>query len=397
MGSEKLSIPGFKAGGKRGRYGLAIVVSEKKAACSVMATSNKIRAAPVDLTMDHVKDKTARAVVISSGNANAFTGNKGLKDAEEMALAVSRTLGINKEDVLVNSTGIIGQRLDIEAIRSLIADTAEELQEGDSGIETAARAIMTTDAFQKISSRSGGKDGASFRVTGFAKGAGMIAPDLMHATMIAVILTDAHIPREKIDGVLGEAVDNSFNMINVDGDMSTNDMVILMANGSSDREFSESSIQKAVDDVCMDLARMIVKDGEGAKKLFEVKIEGAASEEDAKKAAMAVSRSLLVKTAVFGENPNWGRVIAAVGYSGAAFKRQKLGLRLRGAEDEVVLVKDGEGVALKGSEELNIAAEILKESEFRFTISLGVGTSTATALGCDLGHNYVKTNAEYTT
>jgi glutamate N-acetyltransferase/amino-acid N-acetyltransferase len=395
--SRDVSVPGFRVGGKcGGKYGLAVVVSESLANCSVMATSNKIRAAPVELSLKHAKDNVAQGVVISSGNANAFTGKQGERDARRMCELASKSLGVDAKNVIVNSTGIIGQNLEMSEIEKLIEGVAEDLKSDDSGIIDASDAMRTTDSFEKISSRHVVDDGSEVRITGFAKGAGMIAPSLLHATMIAVIITNQYIPKEKIDDALREAVNLSFNMINVDGDMSTNDMVVLLANGvTGDRE-AGGSFQAALNDVCFDLAKMIVKDGEGATKLFEVEIRGAESLDDARRAAKSVVRSTLVKTALFGENPNWGRVIAAIGYSGADFEKSRLSLRLRNERKEVVLVENGEGIALKGTEEIKRAGEILKSEEVRFIADLGLGDFSATALGCDLGYNYVKVNAEYT-
>jgi glutamate N-acetyltransferase/amino-acid N-acetyltransferase len=394
--SKILSVPGFRAGGKRGKkYGVALIVPEQKSVCSVMVTSNKIKAAPVQLSLDHAQKGKASAVVITSGNANAFTGERGKKDAQRICEIVSREFNLDVKEVLVNSTGIIGQPLDMGEIEDLIEDAAHDMKNDKIGFMMAAKSMMTTDSFQKISSRRFLLDGKTLTVTGIAKGAGMIAPDLMHATMIAVISTDAVIPGEKIDAVLREAVEKSFNMIVVDGDTSTNDMV-LIANGKANNSFREPEIQKALDEVCLDLAKMIVRDGEGATKFFSARIKGARSLEEARIAARTVAGSTLVKTALFGENPNWGRVIAAVGYSGADFKIERLSLKMGNDKDEVVIVKNGSGVALKGSAEIERAGEILKEKEVTYTIDLGVGDFEATAFGCDLGYSYVKVNAEYT-
>jgi len=394
----EIIVPGFQVGGVRGKnYGLAIVRSNAPANSSVVVTSNKIRAAPVELSIEHAKDHVSQGVVISSGNANAFTGAQGEHDAQRMCERASEKLGIGLDDVIVNSTGIIGQNLEMSEIDGLIDVVAGSLRSDEAGIISAADAMRTTDSFSKIVSRDVVVDGQQARITGFAKGAGMIAPDLLHATMIAVILTDAHVPRDVIDSALGDAVDLSFNMINVDGDVSTNDMVILFANGEACNEKVDSSFQTALNEVCLDLAKLIVKDGEGATKLFEIEIQGAKSLEDARRAAKSVVRSTLVKTALFGENPNWGRVVAAIGYSGADFDKTRLSLQLANESDEVLLVHGGVGVALKGTAEIKLAGKILKSDEVRFTAHLGVGDFSATAIGCDLGYNYVKVNAEYTT
>jgi glutamate N-acetyltransferase/amino-acid N-acetyltransferase len=392
-----LSVPGFKAGGKRGeKYGVAVVVSDEMASCSVMVTSNKIKAAPVEISMGHAKDNIAQGIVITSGNANAFTGVQGMKDANKICELGSTALGIKKSDIIVNSTGIIGQHLEMKEIEELIIGVTGELMTNESGIFKAASAMKTTDSFEKIATRKIVLDDREIRITGFAKGAGMIAPDLLHATMIAVILTDAPIPNGSIDRVLKEAVSNSFNMINVDGDTSTNDMVIFLAKDRDAQTEVDPRVQAGVNDVCLDLAKLIVRDGEGATKFFEMEVKGARTVEDARQAAKTVVRSILVKTAVFGENPNWGRIIAAIGYSGVEFDPSALTLKLKSESDEVVLVEDGQGIALKETNEIKRAEDILKSKEVTFTVDLGVGDFSATAFGCDLGYNYVKVNAVYT-
>jgi len=394
-GKASVSVPGFRASGVRGRrYGLALVSSDARACCSLMVTSNRIRAAPVELSLEHARDGAAQAIVVSSGNANAFTGARGTRDAARMAELAARELGVRKEDVIVNSTGIIGRFLEMEEIEELISRAVSSLSYGDEGFASAAEAMRTTDAFPKIASRVFESGEGEVRVTGIAKGAGMIAPQLVHGTMIALLLTNASVGSEAARAVLREAVEESFNMVVVDGDMSTNDMVVLLANGRV--ECDVGLLGRAVREVCLELARMMARDGEGAGKLFSVQVSGAASLEDARRVARAVAGSTLVKTAVFGESPNWGRVVAAVGYSGAEFDVDALEIRLRCGSELARLVSKGRGVAVEGSEELRKAAEILKNREFSFEIDLGAGGFGATAFGCDLGHRYVKLNAEYT-
>jgi len=393
-----LDVKGFSSNGCRDeKYGLALIVADEPVACSVMVTSNKIRAAPLDISVENSRERKARALVVSSGNANAFTGIKGLKDATRMTEVVADYIGCDSSEVLVNSTGIIGQNLDMECIEGLIKSTFEGIDSSSNGLFNASEAMKTTDAFNKISSKDVSVDNKKVRITGVAKGAGMISPDLMHATMIAVILTDAHVPTEMIDTVLKEAVKNSFNMINVDGDVSTNDMVVLLSSGKANNQAVDEAFQEALNNVCIDLAKMIVKDGEGAGKFMEVFVKGAGSESDARKTAKAVVNSTLVKTALFGENPNWGRVIAAVGYSGADFDKERLSLAVKNSSLEAVLVNRGVGVALKKSNEIQTARKIFEGEELTFIIDLGIGKHSATAYGCDLGPNYVKVNAEYTT
>jgi glutamate N-acetyltransferase/amino-acid N-acetyltransferase len=391
-------VPGFKAAGvRKGKYGLAVILSEGEAGCALMVTSNRVRAAPIQVSLNHARKGKAWGIVANSGNANCFTGEEGLEDTLEMCRMASEKFGHSPEDYIVNSTGVIGRRLDMGAIEALLEEMPEPASSHDASL-AAAEAIMTTDTVPKMYSvRTVLETGEVVHIGGIAKGAGMIAPSLTHATMFAFITTDAYIPENRIKAALQEAVEQSFNMAIVDGDMSTNDMVCLLAGGTAGNQDIDDNFQEGLNLVCRELARMIAKDGEGATKYFEVTVKNATTREDAAAAARAVAGSSLVKSAIFGGDPNWGRIIAALGYSGAEMDPEKVSLYLRGREREVCLVRDGEPLALQGTEELELAEEIMKEKDIRITADLAMGEEEATAFGCDLTYDYVKINAEYTT
>ena len=304
------AVRGVRAYGiKENKNGLAVITGS--GASSGVFTRNKIIAAPLTLTRTHLADKhKLEAIIANSGCANAFTGARGLSDARRMAELLADRLGVEKDAVGVASTGVIGVPLDLNWIEDHIDSVIAGLSDTPDGSTASARAIMTTDTRPKefaVELPSG------VRIGGIAKGSGMIAPDM--ATMLAFIYTDADISHEMLDSCLRQAVDRSFNMIVVDGDTSTNDMVLLTATAENG-ELDEKEFQEGLDRVCIELATMIVRDGEGAEKFIEARVTGAKTEEDAKNAAKAIVRSPLVKTAVHGSDPNWGRVIAAAGYSG---------------------------------------------------------------------------------
>jgi glutamate N-acetyltransferase/amino-acid N-acetyltransferase len=396
--NKGVCVPGFKAAGvRKGKYGLAVILSEGEAGCALMVTSNRVRAAPIQVSLRHAEGGKVRGIVANSGNANCFTGEEGLEDALEMCRMASGHFGHSPEDYIVNSTGVIGRRLDMEAIEALLEEMPEPASSHDASF-AAAEAIMTTDTVPKMYSvRTALGTGEVVHIGGIAKGAGMIAPSLTHATMFAFITTDAHVPAEKIDATLKEAVDLSFNMAVVDGDMSTNDMVCLLTGGTAGNKDIDENFQKALNHVCRELARMIAKDGEGATKYFEVTVKNASTREDAAAAARAVAGSSLVKSAIFGSDPNWGRIIAALGYSGAEMDPGKVSLFVMGKGEEVCLVDKGKPLALEGTGELKAAEEVLQEKEIYITADLALGKEEATAFGCDLTYDYVKINAEYTT
>lgn len=392
---------GFRAGGIRGigggKYGMAAIVSERETTCSAMFTANRVRAAPLLVSMENLARGRIYGIVANSGNANAYTGREGLEDARRMAAIAAGELGLKPENLLIASTGVIGRRLDMgiveEGVRALPAALGT-----DSGASLrAAEAIMTTDRSPKAASvRVELEDGTEVGVGGIAKGAGMIGPDLRHATMLAFLTTDAVVPKADIDALLAEAVEESFNMTLVDGDTSTNDMVVLLANGAAGNK-ETGGLEEGLEHVTRELARMIARNGEGATKLLVIRVEGAKSRGDARKAARTIGRSSLVKTAFFGGDPNWGRIVAAAGYSGAEFDPERLSLSLRSGGREAVLVEKGKVLAFQGTRELVAAEEVIKGEEVEVVLDLRQGGERATAYSCDMGYEYIRVNAEYTT
>ncbi|MEM2933950.1 MAG: bifunctional ornithine acetyltransferase/N-acetylglutamate synthase [Methanocellales archaeon] len=381
------AVKGVKAFGiKEGKNGLAIITGEGTAAG--VFTKNKIKAAPVLITQEHLKRGKGRisAIAINSGSANAYTGEQGLQDAREMAKIVAEKLGMEEQSIALASTGVIGKPLILDWIKVNLDRVIQGLTSDQSGSEAAARAIMTTDT--KLKQIAVDIDGV--RIAGIAKGAGMIEPNL--ATMLAFIYTDAAFPAKILKTCLRKAVDKSFNMIVVDGDTSTNDTVILAATGKAGK-IGLRRFQPALEFVCIELAKMIVKDGEGATKFIEVNITSARATQDAKRAAKAIVRSPLVKTAFFGADPNWGRIICAIGYSNARLNPKKIKLKLSDRGNEVTLVDRGRVY----NELLDKAKQIMLNSEVVVSIDLGLGRASATAWGCDLSYDYITINGKYTT
>jgi len=366
---------GFKANGvacglkKSGKLDLALLYSEVPALASAKFTTNSIIAAPLIVSKKHLKSAgKVQAVLVNSGNANCFTGNSGIKDAESSAGFVAQELKIAKSSVLVNSTGIIGKKLDIARIKQGIPELVLGLSV--SGIQKAEKAIMTTDTFAKEVSANLKIGVKSVRICGIAKGAGMIAPDM--ATMLCFIMTDALITKQALDKALSAAVDKSFNCISVDGCMSTNDTVLVLTNGVAGNKIisegrSLQDFSEALDSVCLDLAKMVVMDAEGATKFIRIDVCQAKNYREAKKIALNIANSLLFKTAVFGENPNFGRVAAAVGASGFKIREDQLKIKL-------------------GS---------LKQKHIKLTVSLSQGKASATVYTSDLTPEYIKINAQY--
>ncbi len=378
------AVRGVRAYGiKEGKNGLAVITGS--GASAGVFTRNKIIAAPLVVTREHLKSQQLSAIVANSGCANAFIGEQGLSDAASMAGIAADRLGVSAGSIAPAFTGVIGVPLDMGWIEDRINSVIAGLSDTAEGSTAAARSIMTTDTCPKefaIELASG------VRIGGIAKGSGMISPDM--ATMLAFIYTDAVVPYETLNSCLKRAVDRSFNMIVVDGDTSTNDMVLLTATaemgvGTPDVPgLSEPEFQEGLDCVCTELAKMIARDGEGAERFIEARVTGAKTGEDAKKAAKAIVRSPLVKTAVHGEDPNWGRVIAAAGYSGADLDPDRITLTLSGVTvvDRGRIV-DGAVVDMSGD-------------DIKIAVDLGLGACEAVAWGCDLTCEYVRINAEYT-
>ncbi len=368
---------------------LGILFSEVPCVVAALFTTNKIKSAPVILCQERLQKGRAVAIVVNSGCANAFTGEQGLTDAAEMAALVADGIGVSPEDVLVASTGVIGQPLPMNLIR---AGVSQIILSSDGGHELA-KAIMTTDTVPKETAVAARMSDSEFTIGGVAKGSGMIHPDL--ATMFCFLTTDAAVDLAFLRSALQKAVDLSFNMISVDGDTSPSDTVLIMANGLAGNEpISQGSrqsdtFQQALDQVCIYLAKAIARDGEGATKLIEVTVNGAISTAEAKLAARTVVSSPLVKAAVHGGDPNWGRIIVAVGRSGVEV-----------VESNIDLYIGDEGV-VKGGRPLPLSEErvvrVLKQSEVPIRVHLNLGTASATAWGCDLSEEYVTINSQYMT
>ena len=377
---------------KPGRLDLALIYSEKPATVAAVFTTNKVKAAPVLLDEERVKAGTVHALVVNSGNANACTGAQGMADALETSRLVAEGLNITQESVLVASTGVIGQNLPMDRLKGAIPALVSEC--GNCGLDSIATAIMTTDTFPKMESRTGKADGVVYTVAGVAKGAGMIMPNM--ATMLAFIVTDAAVEPSFLSECFSKANDRSFNSITVDGDTSTNDTSLIMANGAAGNPLITAGTAEAeafsatLDELLLSLAKLIVKDGEGATKFVTITIRGAVSDQQAKKAAMAVANSSLVKTAFFGQDANWGRIFAAVGYSGIEVEQLKTELFF----DEVRMVKNG---LFAGGDAEAQGTEVLKKKEFTVTVDLHLGSGSATVYTTDLSYDYVKINADYRT
>lgn len=393
-----MNIKGFKFSAveaaikKPGRKDLAMIISEKTATACAVFTTNAVKAAPVLVSAEHIKNGMAQALIVNSGNANACTGEQGMAAARETVHLVARKLGISVEEIQVSSTGVIGVQMPMDRVRAAIPDLIEGLSSGT--LNNVAEAIMTTDTFPKMEVRSGQAGGISYTVAGIAKGAGMIMPNM--ATMLAFIITDAKVDPAVLEKSFRCAVDTSFNAITVDGDTSTNDTCLIMANAMAENPVISAGSPEAekfellLHDVLLALAKKIVKDGEGATKFVEIRITGAKSDADAKRAALSIANSCLVKTAFFGQDANWGRIFAAVGYSGAEIDPSQLSLRF----DDVCMAQ--KGVFAGGNSEA-LGTEVLRKSEFTVTVDLGLGNSSATVYTSDLSHEYVSINADYRT
>jgi glutamate N-acetyltransferase / amino-acid N-acetyltransferase len=377
---------------KPGRLDLAMLVSDVPAVVAAVYTTNRVKAAPVLLSMERSRHGFARALVVNSGNANACTGQQGMADAVETAALVARDLGVAEEQVLIASTGVIGKVLPMERIRAAIPALVNGL--GAVGLDQIAQAIMTTDTFAKTACVSGEVGGVPCTIAGVAKGAGMIMPNM--ATMLSFLVTDAAVTPEYLQSAFHDAVDASFNIISIDGDTSTNDTALIMANGMAGNPqlrpgtAEAGQFEELLGKVLLSLAQQIVRDGEGATKFVELCLRGARSNAEAKQAAMAIANSLLVKTAFFGQDANWGRIVAAVGYSGVAVDQDRLFLSF----DDVVMVSGGVFV---GGDAEERGSAVLRKKEFTVTVDLQLGDGAATVYTCDLSHDYVSINADYRT
>ena len=375
---------------KPGRKDLALIYSEQESVMAGMFTLNNVKAAPVKLALKQIKSGKGQAIIVNSGNANACTGVQGMKDALEMSKLVADLKGIRADKVYVCSTGVIGTLMPMERIRSKMSMLVKSL--GKATVDDVAAAIMTTDTFPKVVSSRKKIGDKMVTITGICKGAGMIQPKM--ATMLSFITTDASIEKSALDTALRQAVNRSFNRITIDGDMSTNDTVLIMANGMAGNEPIRSKSKAyevfaaALTEHLYELSEMIVRDGEGATKLVEVEVRNARSEKDAEHGAFAVANSLLVKTAIYGNDANWGRLMAALGYSGIALKEEKIDIYL----NDLMVAKNG--MAAGVDKEAN---EKLKNLRIKIVIDLHLGKRSAKVLTCDLTEDYIRINAEYRT
>lgn len=390
LGQGVCAAQGFRAAGvsagikKSGKPDLALIFSDTPATVAGTFTTNRGAAASVQVSRERVKSGSARGVVANSGCANSFTGKRGYEDAVEMSAEAAKLLQVEADEMLVCSTGLIGSFLPMDAVKSGIAAAIETLVPQD---DAASQAIMTTDTRPK---RSAVRHNDGWSLGGIAKGAAMIGPNMVpSATMLAFVTTDAAVEASALRGALGEAVDLSFNLITIDGDMSTNDTCLCFANGVSGVTPSADDLAVALHTVCGSLAEQIVADGEGATKFIRVAIAGAASESDARKAARRVAESLLVKTAMFGSDANWGRIGAAIGQTGIEMDPDRLSISVGGFQMFT------RGVAADEST-LDEARKLLAEDpEPAIECDLGMGTSSAEMVTTDLSIEYVKLNAAY--
>ena len=405
-----VSAKGFLAGSARGRIkthgdDVALIISQQPATAAAVFTRNLVKAAPVLVCASHAQSTHARAIIINAGNANCCTGEQGILDAQKMCeLAAAKLnaadLSCETHEVLVCSTGIIGHALSMQKIGSALSQleySGDQLQN-----EKVARAVMTTDTRPKFCAAKTLINGQIVTIGGFIKGVGMIGPDMgalnssgastPHATLLCVLTTDAQMEKQALQSELENVVERTFNSVTVDGDTSTNDTAILLAGGASGvliDAASAAQFRALLEKVCTHMAREVARDGEGATKIITIKVLRAQSESDAKKVAMTIANSPLVKTALFGNDPNWGRIAAAAGRSGAQFEAQNLQIKL----GDVEVFKNGEPTDF----DLSQAETVLKNEEVEIEVSLGAGEKNWTAWTCDFSYDYVKINAEYHT
>jgi glutamate N-acetyltransferase / amino-acid N-acetyltransferase len=378
---------GVRAGIRKKRPDLGLIVAPDGASAAAVFTKNKFQAAPVTLSKAALKSSggRVRAVVVNAGCANAVTGREGLEAAKRVRSRAAELVRCDENEIFLASTGVIGVVLPDKKCRVSLPDAVTRLSTG--GVDAFSHAILTTDVGPKVAQATftlGGKRG---RLVGVAKGAGMIHPNM--ATMLAFVMTDANLSASALQKCLAAAVDGSFNAISVDGDTSTNDCVLVMASGKLGNEARAdlSDFQRALASVCRELAWMIVRDGEGATRVMELEVVGGRTERDAKLAAHAIATSSLVKTALHGGDPNWGRILAAVGRSGARFSVRKVSL----SAGPVTLVRDGQPVAYREKD----AAKVFSRERVPLRVDLGGGPGRAVVLSSDLGHDYVSVNADY--
>jgi glutamate N-acetyltransferase/amino-acid N-acetyltransferase len=372
------------------RLDLALVVSDAPAAAAGVFTQNRVVAAPVQVCRERLPAADARGVVICSGNANACTGQRGLDDARRMTAVAAEALGCRPEQVLVCSTGVIGRPLPMPVIEPGIRAAAGRLEDGSAALGRAARAILTTDTGIKVFTRSLTLPHGEVRLTGFAKGAAMIGPNM--ATMLAFVLTDAAVAPEDLAWLAVSAAERTFNCVTVEGHTSTNDTLLLLANGGGPRLRDDglARFNEAATGVCADLARAIAADAEGATHLVKIEVTGLRAEDEARRVAKTVAESALVKTALFGADPNWGRIVSAAGYAGVAFEEKDLSLWV----GEALLYRAGVPQPFDAGE---VSGYLKNNRELRLRLHFTLGGASCTFWTCDLTYDYVRMNADYTT
>ncbi len=394
--ASPVAVQGFKGAAVeaniryKGRADLGLIVSDVPAVVAGVFTRNRVKAAPVVHSIELFSSGTkhARAILVNSGNANACTGAEGLEDVKVICGMAAHELGLKQKEIHMCSTGVIGEPLPVEKFEKALPNLVSELRK--EGLNDVARAIMTTDTVPKMAWACIENSGRKTTVLGIAKGAGMIAPDMgpPHATMLSFLLTDARVNGEWWQELISSVVEKSFNRITVDGDTSTNDTVLALANGMADASCSEEELFNAVNLVTASLATQIVADGEGATKCVKIEVTGACDSRDAELVARTIANSPLVKTAFYGQDPNWGRIIAAAGRSGVNIEPDKISIAI----DEIKLVKNGKGL---GKENEAKAQEIMKGDAYSVIVDLGLGNSRSSILTCDLTVEYININAEY--
>ena len=385
---------GFKFAGvasglkKNGQKDLGLIYSETPAEVAGVFTRNEVKAAPVILNMQRIVSGSCQAVIANSGNANCCTGEKGMQDAVLMSRWTAQELNLPEEQVLAASTGVIGELLAVEKIQKALPDLVNGLK--SDGLPDFAEAIMTTDTVPKVTSKKANLDGKAITVTGVAKGAGMIRPDM--ATLLCFVMTDAACPSEILQGLLSKSIEHTLNRITVDGDTSTNDTALLMANGLSGAviksEAQSRQFQPILDEVLISLGKQLIRDAEGATKLVEIAVKGAPSDTDAHRIADTIAHSNLLKTALFGEDANWGRILAAAGRAGVPLEPGTIDVYFA----DVLMVKNGAGCGKRAEAE---ATQVLKQPEYTLTVDLKAGEGKASVFTCDFSIDYVKINADY--
>ncbi len=394
-----MQCPGFRFGAARagikqsGDLDLGLIVSDRPASAAAVFTQNRVQAAPVLLSREALTRSggVARAVIVNSGNANACTGERGMGDARRMIASTAAALDVPPDHVQVASTGVIGAPLPIDAIDAHIAPMARELRE--DGFSAFAEAILTTDRGPKTASRTIELGGKAVTLLGCTKGAGMIAPNM--ATTLTFIVTDAAIPADVLAEATRRAADATYNAITIDGDTSTNDTLLVLAGGAAGNDprdgDAHAALSSALEELCDELARALMADGEGVHHVVDVCVRGARSDDDARAIAQSIARSSLVKTAIAGGDPNWGRIVCAAGNAGAALCPETVDLDI----GDVALVRGGVTVADDGADAR--AAAVMKSPSYAITLALHLGAASARALTCDLSHEYVTINADYRT